>query len=61
MIIYSEALFYFKDFIYLFTFRERGRERERKRNISVWLSLACLLLGTWPATHVCVLNWESNR
>ena len=44
----------------LFIFREREREGERERNINVWLPLACPLMGTWPATKSCALDWESN-
>ena len=46
----------------LFILREREREKERERNISVWLPLTRLLLGTWPATQACVLtgNRTSN-
>ena len=36
--------------------REEGREKERERNINVWLTLACPLLGTWPATQACALT-----
>ena len=43
-------LVFFKDFIYLFTERQEGKEKEKDRNIGVWLSLACTLPGTWPAT-----------
>ena len=49
------SLFFFKDFIYLLLERGEGREKERERNISVWLPLACPLLGTWPATQVGAL------
>ena len=35
------ALFFFKDFIYLFLVRGEGREKERERNINVWLPLKC--------------------
>ena len=34
---------------------------ERERNINVWLPLASPLLGTWPATQACALDWESNQ
>ena len=57
------SLYFLKRF-YLFIFiLERGREgeRERERNINVWLPLACPLLGTWPATQACALDWESNQ
>ena len=47
--------FFFNDFIY-FIFRWREREEERERNINVWLPLACLPLGTWPATQACTLT-----
>ena len=48
------------NFIYLFL--ERGREKEdRERNSSVWLPLACHLLGSWPTTQASALDWESNR
>ena len=36
----------FKDFIYLFLDRREGREKGRERNISVWLPLTYLPLGT---------------
>ena len=51
-----------KDFIYLFLERGEGKEKERKRNSNVWLPLACLLLGTWPAVQACALtgNWTSD-
>ena len=53
---------YFYFFKILFIFRERGREEgERDRNINVWLPLACPLLGIWPATQACALDWESNK
>ena len=38
-----------------------GREEERERNINVWLPLTRPLLGTWPATQACALDWESNQ
>ena len=55
-----EATFFKRS--YLFNFRQRGRESERERNISVWLPLACPLLGMWPTTQTYVLtgNWISN-
>ena len=57
--------FFKKDFIYLFPDRGEGKEKEkeRERNISVWLPLACPLLGTWPATQACSLtgNQTSNH
>ena len=46
---------FFKDFIYLFLDRGEGREKE-ERNISVWLPLTHLLLGTWLATQACALT-----
>ena len=54
----SLSLFFFKIlFIYLFIFREGERkEKEGERNINEWLSLACPLLGTFPATQACVLT-----
>ena len=48
-----------KYFIYLFL--EKGREKERERKINVCLPLTYPLLGTWPATQACVLDWESNQ
>ena len=51
---------FFKDFIYLFLDRGEGREKEGEKNINVWLPLECPLLGTWPATQTCALDWESN-
>ena len=53
--------FFFKDFIYLFLERREGKEKERERNINVWLLLMCPLLGTWPATQACALDWELNQ
>ena len=50
-----------KDLIYLLLERGEGREKERERNINVWLPLARPLLGTWPATQACALDWESNQ
>ena len=47
-------------FLRFYLFLDRGREGERERNISVWLALVCPLLGTWPATQACALNWELN-
>ena len=35
--------------------------KERERNINVRLPLAHPLLGTWPATQACALDWESNQ
>ena len=32
-----------------------------KNNISVWLPLSRPLLGTWPATQVCSVDWELNQ
>ena len=53
---------YFLIFIYLFLERGERMEKERERNINVWLHLACLPLGTWPATQACALtgNWTGN-
>ena len=45
--------------LYIFIFRERGgegKEQERERNITVWLPLVYLLLGTWPEIQVCALT-----
>ena len=59
----SLAFFFFKIlFIYLFLDRGERREKERERNINVWLPLACLLVGTWPATQACALtgNWTGT-
>ena len=50
------ALFFLKDFIYLFLEREDGKEKERERNINVWLPLTCPRLGTWPAIQACALT-----
>ena len=50
----SSLLFRF----YLFLFLDRGerRAKERERNISVWLPLTCLSLGTWTASQACALT-----
>ena len=60
----KDVFLFFKGFIYLFIylFRGEGREKERQRNISVWLPLAHLLLGTWPATQAYALtgNWTGD-
>ena len=48
-------------FVCLFVFwRGQGRGK-RERNINVWLPLMCPLLGTWPTTQSCALDWESNQ
>ena len=47
--------------LFRFIFLERGRVKERERNINVWLILARPLLGTWPATQACALDWELAR
>ena len=46
-----------------FNFRQMGREGEREgeRNINVWLPLMHPLLGTWPTTQACALDWELNQ
>ena len=61
----SGILTYFS-FSFIFTdfncfYRGEGRQQERERNIKVWLLLMRPLLGTWPATQACVLDWESNQ
>ena len=48
--------FFKKKNIYLFLERREGREKERERNISVSLPLVYPLLGTWPATQLCLLT-----
>ena len=53
---FSLSFFFFKDFIYLCLVRGERREKEKERNISVWLPLVCLLLGTWPATQARALT-----
>ena len=50
----------FKDFI-CFLERGEGKEKERQRHISVWVPLTPSLLGTWPETQTCALDWESNQ
>ena len=52
--------YFFTAFIHLFLEREEGREKERERNINVLLPLTHPLLGTWPATHVCALDWDQT-
>ena len=52
---------FLKDFInFIFRLGE-GREKERERNINVWLPLMHPLLGTWPITWACVLDWEAKQ
>ena len=48
-----------EDFVYLFL--ERGRVRDERERNDVWLPFARPLLGTWPATQPCILDWESNQ
>ena len=57
---YTIFIFFLR--FYLFIFRQRGRRGERGREISVWLSLARPLPGTWPPTQACALtgNWTRN-
>ena len=47
---------FFEKRLYLFLERGEGREGERERNITVWLSLMCPPLGTWPSTQACALT-----
>ena len=46
--------------MYLFLDRGEGREKERERNINVLLPLRRPLVGVWPATQACALDWEAN-
>ena len=60
----KNVFFFLKIYTELYLlFLERGREGERGRetDINVWLPLACPLLGTWPATQACALDWKSNQ
>ena len=41
------SFFLNKDFVYLFLDRGEGKEKERKRHSTVWLPLACPLIGLW--------------
>ena len=52
---YSDTLFFFSDFIYLFLDRGEGRETVRQRN-HVWLPFIHPHLGTWPATQAFSLT-----
>ena len=56
------SLIFQKDIIYLFLERGKGGRKRERRNISVWLPLACPLLGTWPTTQACALtgNWTDD-
>ena len=56
-----QSIYIFKDFIYLFLEREEGKKKKRERNISVWLPLALLMLGTWPATQPATLWFTVQR
>ena len=56
LFIFLFLFFFLKIFIYLFLDRGEGRKKERERNISVWLPLACPLLGTWPPAQPCALT-----
>ena len=54
----STFLLFLPLFLWFYFFLERGegREKERERNISVWLPLMWLPLGTWPINQACVLT-----
>ena len=52
-------LFYFI-FLRLYLFLDEGREKKTERSISAFLPLLHPLLGTWPATQACALDWELN-
>ena len=52
--------FFFLRFYLFYFYRGERKEKEKKRNINVWLPLTCPLLGTWPATQACALDWELN-
>ena len=51
--------FFLKIFFY-FLFLEGGREGEREENISVWLPIACLLVGNLARNPGMCPDWESN-
>ena len=50
------CIFLKKYFIHLFLERREGKDKEKERNISVWVSLTCPPMGTWPAIQACVLT-----
>ena len=43
-------------FLNIILFFERKEGKEKERETSVWLSLACPLLVTWPTTQACALT-----
>ena len=46
---------------YLFILRVGKGERKRRREISICGCLTHPLLGTWPETQACSLDWELNQ
>ena len=49
-------IWFFKDFIYLFSEGREGREEERERIINVWLPLMHPQLGAWASTQAGALT-----
>ena len=47
---------FFKKRFYLLLEKGEGKEKDRERNINVWLPLARLQPGIWPATQACALT-----
>ena len=59
---FTQHIFFFFLRFYLLIFLEREREGEgREINMAVWLPLVRPLLGAWPTTQACVLDWELNK
>ena len=54
-------LIYFLRISFFLSFQREGKEKERERSLIVWLPLTCPLMGTWPATQACALDWDSNQ
>ena len=52
--------YFFLDVIYLFLEGGEEKEKEQERNINVWFALMLPLMGTWPGTQTCALDWELN-
>ena len=60
--VFIVLIFFFKKILFiLFSDRGEGTEKERERNINMWLPFTWPLLGTWPTTQACALDWELKQ